>query len=224
MTHVLIEQYFNSQIFSWGLLISAVYTYMICNFAFFKFINENLLVWDKVEGDTEGDQIKRKNQRMILLNYVIKNNYMYVIFWYWLTDMQSILPTSFDVTFAFLVYFQQSLVLSCYSIIEYFIANVIDLQITMSTTVNLQTNKSFHDKVYKVIAYQAILSFLSAACALTLLLLLWNFEEANSLVQLIKSFPLSAYILLAYPALLTLVLITKQQKSFVGKLRDSKTM
>lgn len=78
---------------------------------------------------------------------------MYVIFWYWLTDMSSILPTSFDILFFYLVYYQQSLVYSCFKNIESFIANVIDSQITMSTTVNLQTNKGFHDKVYKVIAF-----------------------------------------------------------------------
>lgn len=104
---------------------------------FFKFVNEKLLVWSPVEGDTENDRVKRKNQRMMVLNQFIQHNYMYVIFWYWLTDMSSILPTSFDIIFFYLVYYQQSLVYSCYKNIENFIANVIDSQITMSTTVNL---------------------------------------------------------------------------------------
>lgn len=51
---------------------------------------------------------------------------MYVIFWYWFTDMATILPTSFDILFFSLVYLQQSLVYSCHKIIENFIANVID--------------------------------------------------------------------------------------------------
>lgn len=62
------------------------------------------------------------------------------------------------------------------------------------------------------------------ACALFLLLLLWNFEDANGVVELVQSFPLSEYVFLTYPAILTLIEVTKQQYSFVGKLRDSKTM
>lgn len=134
-------------------MISILYAYSLSNLMFFKFVNEKLLVWDPVEGETENDRIKRKNQRMMVLNQFIQHNYMYVIFWYWLTDMSSILPTSFDILFFYLVYYQQSLVYSCFKNIESFIANVIDSQITMSTTVNLQTNKGFHDKVYKVIAF-----------------------------------------------------------------------
>jgi hypothetical protein len=74
---------------------------------------------------------------MMLLNQFIQHNYLYVIFWYWFTDMPTILPTSFDMLFFYLVYLQQSLVYACDKIIENFIANVIDAQITMTTTVNL---------------------------------------------------------------------------------------
>ena len=56
------------------------------------------------------------------------------------------------------------------------------------------------------------------------LFLLWHFEEAGGLVELVSSFPLSEYIFLAYPALVTLIEITKLQQTMIGKLRDSKTM
>ena len=146
----------------------------------------------------------------MVVNSFVQNNYMYVIVWYWLTDMSSILPTSFDILFFYLIYFQQSLVYCCYKNIENYIANVIDSQITMSTTVNLQTNKSFHDRVYRVIAYQTLLSWFSLLCSVSLLLLLWHFEEATSLIELLYSFPLSDYIFLAYPAIVTFLDVSKQ--------------
>ena len=146
----------------------------------------------------------------MVVNQFVQSNYMYVIFWYWLTDMSSILPTSFDILFYYLVYFQQSLVYCCFKNIENFIANVIDSQITMNPTVNLQTNKGFHDRVYRVIAYQAILKWSSFFCSFFLLLLLWNFEDANGLTDLIYGFPLSEFIFLAYPAIVTFIDVTKQ--------------
>lgn len=224
LTHILLEQYFNSQIFSWALLTCAVYAYTLGHVIFHKFLCDKLLVWDAVEGDTENDRVKRKSRRMMLLNQFISHNYLYVIFWYWFTDMATILPTSFDILFFFTVYFQQSLVYSCHKIVESFIANVIDAQITMTTTVNLQTNKQFHDRVHKVIAFQAILSWSASACAIFTLFLLWNFEEARDVYELITSFPLAEYMFLAYPALMTYIDVMKQQKTFIGKLRDSKTM
>ena len=51
---------------------------------------------------------------------------MYVIFWYWLTDMSSILPTSFDFLSFYLVNYQQILVYTCFKNIESLIANVIN--------------------------------------------------------------------------------------------------
>jgi len=138
---------------SWGLLLSALLVYTLGQMIFHRLLCQKLLVWDEVDGDTENDRLKRKNRRMMLLNQFISQNYLYVIFWYWFTDMSTILPTSFDILFFYVVYFQQSLVYSCHKIIEHFIANVIDAQITMTATVNLQTNKAYHDRVYKVLAF-----------------------------------------------------------------------
>jgi len=210
LTHILLEQYFNGQIFSWGLLVSFTYAYTIGHIIFHKFLCDKLLVWDEIQGDTETVRVKRKSRRMMLLNQFIQHTYLHIIIWYWFTDMPTIVPTSFDMLFFYLVYFQQSLVYSCSKIIENFIANIIDAQITMNTTVNLQTNKLFHDRIYKVIAFQSILSWSASTCALFTLFLLWNIEEARSLSDLFGSFPLSEYIFLAFPALMTVIEVTKQ--------------
>jgi len=68
------------------------------------------------------------------------------------------------------------------------------------------------------------LKWSAGAVAVLSLFLLWHFEEASSLSELVSSFPLSEYIFLAYPALATLIEVTKLQKTMIGKLRDSKTM
>ena len=120
------EQYFNGQIFSWGLLVSAVCVYTLGHLIFHKYLCDKFLVWNAVVGETENDRLKRKSRRMMLLNNFISHNFLYVFFWYWFTDMATILPTSFDILFFYVVYLQQSLVYSCHKIIENFIANVID--------------------------------------------------------------------------------------------------
>lgn len=68
LTHILLEQYFNGQIISWALLIAAVYAYTLGHLIFHKYLCDKLLVWDAVQGDSEGDRLKRKSRRMMLLN------------------------------------------------------------------------------------------------------------------------------------------------------------
>ena len=73
--------------------------------------------------------------------------------WYYLIDMGSIYPTSLEIVAYFLIFMNQSFVLASIKIIDKFVAEVIDAQISFTTTITLSKNQAFRDRVHKVIAF-----------------------------------------------------------------------
>lgn len=90
---------------------------------------------------------------MLLFNQCIHANYMYLVMWYYLIDMGNIYPTSLELVIYFMVFLSQSYVLASIKIIDKFIAEVIDAQISFTTTITLNKNQIFRDRIHKVIAF-----------------------------------------------------------------------
>ena len=121
--NVLLEQYFNPKIFTWQLLISCFLLVTVGMFMFYRFILDRVLVWDKISGERDADKIKRKKRRMVLINNLIAHNWLYLIFWYWFTDIGTIFPTSFDMLCYYTMFLWMSLVYASHKIVEQFVAD-----------------------------------------------------------------------------------------------------
>lgn len=72
-------------------------------FCVFKAMTEYFLDWDKIEEGPTAD-IKRKNRRLLLFNYCVQSNYIYLVGWYYLIDMGSIYPTSLELVAYLLIF------------------------------------------------------------------------------------------------------------------------
>jgi hypothetical protein len=101
----------------------------------------------------------------------------------------------------------QTFVLASIKIIDKFIAEVIDSQISFSTTITLSKNQEFRDRVHKVIAFQNILNHISKVATLMIVWALWDGDENGKL-------PWVHLIFLTYPPLTNYFLVLIQQKTF----------
>lgn len=125
--YFLIEQFFNSDMFTWPLFNSTCASLYIGLFMFYKLTAEYFLDWDVIEGPNEQQiMMKKRTRKFLLVNTILTNNYMYLIVWYYFIDMNSIYPTNFEVFVYFIIFLQQTFVLSVIKIIDKFIAEVID--------------------------------------------------------------------------------------------------
>jgi hypothetical protein len=175
---------------------------------------EYFLDWDAIIEGPSSD-IKKKNRRMLLFNHCIHSNYMYLVGWYYLIDMGSIYPTSLELVAYFLIFLSQSYVLASVKIIDKFIAEVIDAQISFTTTMTLSKNLVFKERIHKVIAFQNILNSVSKITAAFIVWALWDGDENGKL-------PWIHIVFLTYPPLTNYFLILIQQKTFQSKLFESK--
>ena len=105
--NLFIEQYFNNEIFSWLQILSAVGLYTVLNFIIFKAACIYFLEWN------ENEQGIKKWKASDLFHELLQSNYIYLLFWYWFTDIGSIFPTSFDLFFYYAIFYWLSLILSC---------------------------------------------------------------------------------------------------------------
>jgi hypothetical protein len=60
-----------------------------------------------------------------------------MIFWYWFTDMGAIFPTSFEGFVIYLVFMLCSFLISSHALADKFIRDILDKQISFTTTQNL---------------------------------------------------------------------------------------
>jgi hypothetical protein len=118
--NLFIEQYFNNEIFSWLLILSAVGFYTVLNFIIFKALCIYFLQWN------ENEQGVKQWQVSDLFQELLQSNYIYLLFWYWFTDIGSIFPTSFDFFCYYAIFYWLSLILSCQKTIEKYVKDVID--------------------------------------------------------------------------------------------------
>ena len=81
--------------------------------------------------------MKRRTRKFLVLNTFFANNYMWLVVWYYFIDSTSIYPTSFEVLAYFMIFLVQSYVLAAIKILDKFIAEVIDAQISFTTTIAL---------------------------------------------------------------------------------------
>ena len=72
-----------------------------------------------------------------MFNSIFNNNYIYLLFWYWFTDLGLIFPTSFDLIVYYQIFVWMTFILGTQKIIERYVAEVIDPQISFTTTVVL---------------------------------------------------------------------------------------
>ena len=105
--NLFIEQYFNNEIFSWPLILSAVGFYTVLNFIIFKTACIYFLEWN------ENEQGLKQWKPSDLFHEILQSNYIYLLFWYWFTDIGSIFPTSIDLFCYYAIFFWLSLILSC---------------------------------------------------------------------------------------------------------------
>jgi hypothetical protein len=152
---------------------------------------------------------------MILFNTCIHTNYIYLVVWYYLIDMGSIYPTSLELVTYFLIFLCQTYVLASIKILDKFIAEVIDAQISFSSTINLSKDLMFKTRIHKVIAFQNILDFISLVTTGLIIFALWDGDESGKL-------PWTHLIFLTYPPLTNLFLVIIQRKNFQSKLFESK--
>ena len=172
------------------------------------------LDWDPIEEDANAD-VKKKNRRMLLFNQFFTSNYLYLVGWYYLIDVGSIFPTSFEFFTYFLVFLNQSYVLSSIKIIDKFIAEIIDAQISFCTTVNLQKNQLFRTRVHKLILFQYILKMLSLGSSI---IIVWALYDGDSMGK----FPWTHLIFLTYPPLTNFFNLMIQERSLQSKLIECK--
>ena len=198
----MLEQYYNTEIFSWQLFLGLICLLVNTMFCVFKFMVEYFLDWDKIEDGPSAEE-KKKSRRMLLFNHCIHWNYMYLVVWYYLIDMGSIYPTSLELVTYFLLFLSQSYVIGSIKIIDKFVAEVIDVQISFTTTITLNTNQIFRDRIHKVIAFQNILNSISKILACFIVWALWDGDENGKL-------PWIHIIFLTYPPLTNYFLVLIQ--------------
>jgi histone acetyltransferase (RNA polymerase elongator complex component) len=75
------------------------------------------------------------------------------VLWYYLIDVGTIYTTSLELVVYTLIFMGQTLVLASTKIMDKFIAEVVDAQISFTTTVTLSKNQPFCDRVHKAIAF-----------------------------------------------------------------------
>ena len=150
--YFLIEQFFNFDMVTWSLFNSTLLTLVLGMLMFHKFIAEYFLDWDKIEGATDQQvKTKQRTRKFLLINTIMSYNYIYLIGWYCFIDWSSIYPTSFELFVYFIVFLQQTFVLAQVKLIDKFIAEVIDAQISFTTTVSLQKNEVFRTRIHKIL-------------------------------------------------------------------------
>ena len=156
--HFLIEQFYNTDVFSWPFFNSSIFLAIILVFMFYKGLVQYLLDWDKIEGQNDSQvQMKTRTRNFLVVNTFVANNYMYLIIWYYFIDSTSIYPTTFEMFAYFLLFFVQSFVLAAVKILDKFIAEVIDAQISFTTTITLQKCEIFRTRVHKLLLLQWVL-------------------------------------------------------------------
>lgn len=129
---------------------------------------------------------------MLLINTLVANqNYIYLIFWYYFVDSSYIMPTGFDFLIYLIQFGNQSFVLACNIVMQKYIAEVIDAQISFTTTIALRKSMQFRERVHKIIAFQFYLTAVSLVGAVMIVWLLYKTQP----------FAWFHLIFLAYPAL-----------------------
>ena len=64
------EQYYNSDIFSWQLFIGLLSLISNSMFCAYKFMIEYFLLWDKIDAGPSAEE-KKKSRRMLLINHCV---------------------------------------------------------------------------------------------------------------------------------------------------------
>ena len=165
-----LEQFFNPEIVSFSLLCAGIFLllnslYLISNQAALYFFD-----WDPIEATGQQGRLREKSRRLALLSTLAENNYLYLIFWYWLIDVGTIFPTAFEFLCYLLTFFAQSLALSLTKLTEKFIAEVIDAQILFT----LQKDTKFKVRAFKITVLTQFLTLQAALSTLFLLGLLYD--------------------------------------------------
>ncbi len=83
-----IEQYFNHDIFSLLFLLSVLGFYTVLNFMIFKGACLYFLEWQ--DSNPEAELKVRKWNGADFFHEIVQSNYIYLLFWYWFTDIGSI--------------------------------------------------------------------------------------------------------------------------------------
>lgn len=186
----------------------------------FKWLSEFCLDWDTIEVLTENDRIKKEGREVLLINTLIDHNFLHVIFWYWIVEASEIFPTSFEACIYFYIFVLQSFVLACMKMIDKYVADVIDPQISFTSTVTLQKNWQFRERVYRTHALQTALRFM---CILHLVFVgLMNCGLYNDQSQASPFNTLMHLIFLSYPALTNYIDLMIQLNNFEAKIHDCK--
>ena len=63
------------------------------------------------DSNPEAESKVRKWNGADFFHEIVQSNYIYLLFWYWFTDIGSIYPTSFDLLTYYMIYFWMSLIL-----------------------------------------------------------------------------------------------------------------
>jgi len=95
----------------------------------FKFLSGLYFEWEKTPG--------KKSDEHIIVTQFFKHNFMYLISWYWFTDMGQIFHTSFDMVVYYVIYLVSSFAYSGTMMAQKYIADVLDAKISFTTTLNL---------------------------------------------------------------------------------------
>jgi len=133
----LLEQYFNAEITTWALTFASVGLISNLIYISWNIALQYFLEWEQIEGTSSSDKLKRKMRSLLLVNTLISQNYWLVLIQYCFIDSSMIFPTGFELIIFLIVFSYQSYVLSSMKIVEKFIAEVIDAQISFTTTITL---------------------------------------------------------------------------------------
>ena len=144
----------------------------------------------------------------MLLNYFFTHNYMCLIVWYYFIDSTSIYPTTFEMVAYFIMFLLQSYVLAIIKILDKFIAEVIDAQISFTTTITIQKCEVFRNRVHKLLCLQSILRFQTITTAIFTFVLL---ADKDGIYWMHAIF-------LTYPSLSNYFLLLIQAKNFQQKV------
>lgn len=100
----LVEQFFNQEIYSRSFSIAVFFFILSILHIIYKATIEYFLVWDPIAINNENDKIRDRQRKSLLITTLVNHNYLHLIFWYWLTDIGQIFPTTFEM-YGYLVVF-----------------------------------------------------------------------------------------------------------------------
>ena len=210
-----IEQFFNDHICTWTLYTLAFGMFINICYCSYRLLLDYFLDWEPINGTTSNDILRAKQRRLVLVNTLSMQNYIYHLFWYQFIDSGAVFPTGFEKIFYLFIFMHQSHVLSCGKVLDQFLAQVIDAQISFSTTISLKKNQLFRDRVHKIV----LLNFLLLVNALfSIVFCTWL------LINKDEEFSWTHFNFLCYPAMVNFCELLIQRKNIFEKLTESKAL